>query len=54
MEECMKRGTSLRDHFVRELCKKKRPSGEAGSEYKSSWPWYDLLLFLTNTVKHRP
>ena len=55
MEECMKRWKSLRDNFVRELRKKKkRPSGEAGPEYKSSWPLYDLLLILTGTVKHSP
>ena len=51
----MKRWKSLRDHFVRELRKKKkRPSGGAGPEYKSIWPLYNLLLFLTDTVKHRP
>lgn len=50
----MKRWKSLRDHFVRELRKKKKPSGEAGPEYKSGWPLYEPLLFLTDTVKHRP
>ena len=54
VEECMKRWKSIRDHFVRELRKKKTTSGDPGPEYKSSWLLYDLLLFLTDTVKHRP
>lgn len=45
VEECTKRWKSLQDHFVREVRKKKRPSGEPGPEYKSSWPLYDLLFF---------
>ena len=55
VEDCSKRWKSLRDYFVRELRKKKTlPSGKAGPEYKPNWPLYDLLLFLTDTVKHRP
>ena len=38
---------------VREL-RKKKLSGEAGPEFKSSWDLFDLLTFLTDTVKHRP
>ena len=49
----MKRWKILRDHFVRELRRKKKPSGEAGPEFKSSWHLFDLLTFLTDTVKHR-
>ena len=45
----MKRWKILRDHFVRELRKKrKKPSGEAGAEFKSSWDLFDLLTFLTD------
>ena len=53
IEECIKRWKTLRDHFVRELKKKKKPSGEAGPEFKSSWHLFDLLIFLTDTVRHR-
>ena len=49
VEEYMKRWKSLRDHYVRELCKRKSPSGVADPEYKSSWSLHDLL-FLTDTV----
>ena len=54
VEECMKRWKSIRDHFVWELRKKKKPSGEAGPEFKSSSQLFEILNFLTDIVKHRP
>ena len=36
VEKCMKKWKSVRDHFVRELRKRKKPSGEAGPEFKSN------------------
>ena len=44
----------MRDKFVRELKKVKGgKSGYAGPAYSPSWPLFDLLQFLTDTVKHR-
>ena len=54
VEICMKRWKSIRDHFVREVRKTKKPSGEAGPEFKSSWHLFEVLRFLVDTVKHRP
>ena len=55
MTECTKKWKILRDHFVRELRKKKRKkkTGTAGPEYTSNWPLYTMLTFLTDTVKHK-
>ena len=55
IEDCTKKWKSLRDHFVRELRKmKRRKSGDEGPVFKSTWPLFDLLMFLEDTVKHRP
>ena len=44
----------MRDKFVRELKKVKGgKSGDAGPAYSPSWPLFDVLQFLTDTVKHR-
>ena len=44
----------MRDKFVRELKKVKGgKSGDAGPVYSPSWPLFDSLQFLTDTVKHR-
>ena len=44
----------MRDKFVRELKKVKvGKSGDAGPAYSPSWPLFDSLQFLTDTVKHR-
>ena len=53
VEDCMRRWKTVRDHFVRELRKMKKTSGEADPELKSNWYLFDLLLFLTDTVRHR-
>ena len=54
IETCMKKWKSLRDHFVREVRKKKkRKSGDKGPPFKSTWPLFELLLFLEDTVRHR-
>ena len=42
VEICMKRWKSIRDHFVREVRKTKKPSGEAGPEFKSSWHLFGI------------
>ena len=52
-EERIKGRKTLRDHFVRELRNKKKPSGESGTEFKSTWVVLDILSFLTDTVKHK-
>ena len=49
----MKRWKILRDHFVWELRRKKKPRGEAWPEFNSSWHLFDLLTFFTETGKHR-
>ena len=42
------------DKFVRKFKKVKGgKSGDAGPAYSPSWPLFDLLQFLTDTVKHR-
>ena len=54
VEKCSKRWKNIRDHFVREVRKKKKKkSGDAGPVYKSRWPLFDMLQFLTDTVRHR-
>ena len=50
----MKKWKNLRDTFVRELRKvKKRKSGEKGPSYTSKWPYFEIMMFLSDTVKHR-
>ena len=44
---------NLRDHFVRELKKKKKPSEEKGPAFVSRWPYFEMLMFLTDTVQRR-
>ena len=51
MEQCSKKWKNLRDQFVREL--KKKPSGEKGLPYVSRWHFFELLMFLSDTVCHR-
>lgn len=44
----------LRDKFVRECKKvKKRKTGEEGPAYVSYWPYFNQMLFIMDTVKHR-
>lgn len=52
-EECMKRWKNLRDRFVRELKKSKRDGVEDAVLPHSSWPFFDFLLFLQDSVRHR-
>ena len=50
-----KKWKSIRDRFVRELKKvKNQRSGDPGPPYKPSWSLYNLLLFLVDSVRHRP
>ena len=44
----------LRDRFVRELKKKKKKkSGDAGPIVVSSWPLFDVMVFISDSVKHK-
>ena len=52
VEDCMKRFKSLRERFVREKKKRTKKSGDA-ADNTPVWPYYDLLLFLKDVVKHR-
>ena len=54
MEQCSKKWKNLRDHFVREVKnKKKKPSGGKGPAFVSHWPFFEMLTFLNDTVRHR-
>ena len=51
VDECAR---SLREKFVRELKKVNfRKTGEKGPAYVSKWPLVGVLLFLSDTVRHR-
>ena len=52
-EQCVHRWKVLRDKFVRELKKLKPKSGDAGPPAVSSWPLFQQITFLTDTVKHK-
>ena len=55
MEDCSRRWKALRDKFVREMKKvKRRKTGDPGPSYVSCWPLFNVLLFVADTVKHRP
>ena len=52
--ECATRWWAMRNKFGRELKKVKgHKSSDAGPVYSPSWPLFDVILFLTDTVKHR-
>ena len=54
MEQCSNKWKSLRDHFVREVKKKKKkPSGGKRPAFVSRWPFFEMLTFLNDTVRHR-
>ena len=54
LEQCSTKWKSLRDKFVKELRKvKARKSGDEGPPYVSTWQLYELMTFLTDSVKHR-
>ena len=53
--DCISRWKTLRDKFVREVKKvKKRKSGDSGPPYASTWPLFSMMLFLADSIKHRP
>lgn len=52
IEDVQKRWKTLREHFVRETKKKKKPTGSA-AKTTPQWALYDHLLFLKDFVKHR-
>lgn len=44
----------FKGYFVKELKKvKKKKTGDKGPQYVSRWPFFDNMLFLADTVKHR-
>lgn len=50
----MKKWKSIRDRYVRELKKiKERNSGEAVPVYVPTWPLFEELTFLNDSVRHR-
>ena len=53
-EDCKRRWKALRDKFMREIkkVKKKRKSG-AGPVYVSYWPHFQVMMFVSDTIKHR-
>jgi hypothetical protein len=54
VELAMKKWKSLRDRFVRELKKTKhRVSGDSGPPATSSWKYFEVLMFLADTMKHK-
>ena len=53
IEECQKRWKRLRDKYVREKKKKKGKTGDAAPVVVSSWPLYEVLDFLRETVRHK-
>ena len=53
-EDCAKKWKTIRDRFVREAKKAKaKKSGESGPSFVSSWPLYEVMSFVGDTVKHR-
>ena len=53
-EACLKMWRNLRDQFVRELRRyKKVRSGDQGPQYISRWPFFEVMKFFSDTVRHR-
>ena len=50
MEQCSKKRKIFRDHDRK---KKKNPSGGNGPPFVSRWPYFEVLTFLDDTVRHR-
>lgn len=51
VEVCMKKRKNLRDKFIKELKKvRKHRTGDEGPPSRSSWPYFDVLKFLEDTV----
>ena len=54
VELAMKKWISLRDRFVRELKKTThRVFGDSGPPTTSSWKYFEILMFLADTMKHQ-
>ena len=54
VEFCSRRWKTLRDRFVRELKKTKgKKSGDPGPVIVSCWPLFELMKFVSDTVKHK-
>ena len=55
MEDSKSKWKSIRDRYVREVKKvKDQRSGDAGPPYKPSWPLFEMLMFLSDCIRHRP
>ena len=52
-DQCSHRWKTLCDKFVRELKKTKPKSGDPGPPRVSSWPLFQVMSFLSDTVKHK-
>ena len=53
-DDCMKRWKTLRDRFVRELKKTRNgKSGDAGPVVVSTWPLFNVMNFIGDSVKHK-
>ena len=44
---------TMRDRFVRELKKTKTKTGQGGPVVISCWPLFNVLSFITDTVRHK-
>ncbi|XP_036346764.1 transcription factor Adf-1-like [Rhagoletis pomonella] len=51
-ENCRKRWKSLRDRYGIELKVHQQPSGNAAS-FRRTWPYFEAMLFLKDTVTPR-
>ena len=49
---CAKRWKAIRDKFLKEVKKRKSCSGDEGPPFKSNWPLFNMLLFLSESVRH--
>uniref|UniRef100_A0A1X7VWA5 MADF domain-containing protein n=1 Tax=Amphimedon queenslandica TaxID=400682 RepID=A0A1X7VWA5_AMPQE len=52
-KECIRRWKLLRDRYVRECKKVKKPTGTEGPPYTPKWDLYESLSFLRDVVRHR-
>ena len=53
-DACAQRWKAIREKFVKEVKKRKSCSGDEGPPFKSNWPLFDMLLFLSDSVRPRP
>ena len=51
--ECKRKWKNLRDRYVRELKALKKPTGTGGPAPVSQWPYFNIMSFIKDTVRHR-